>query len=177
MVQYARSAQTRGTFGQSSRHVGRDAMDTSGAQTKRADCGRSSRVVVVPRRWDQPPGQEPGGTEANKPGTPARARSKPKTIVQGMPDRPVTCGDYARVLFCFRTRGCGRIGARHSLRPRSEGQRFAEPGQDRAAGTGNRAADVKVQRCCKREMNFDPVATIFGRPSQSNWRARHDSNV
>jgi YD repeat-containing protein len=38
---------------------------------------RSSCVVVVPRRWDQPPGQEPGGTEANKPGTPARAQSKP----------------------------------------------------------------------------------------------------
>src|ERR1041385_5185139 len=39
--------------------------------------GRPSRVVVVPRRWDQAPGQESGATEANKPGTPAGARSKP----------------------------------------------------------------------------------------------------
>src|ERR1700751_466222 len=43
-------------------------------------------------------------------------------------------------LFVFRTRGCGRIGARHSLRPLFSGaQGFAEPGQDRAAGTDNRA--------------------------------------
>ena len=35
------------------------------------------RALAFPRRWDQPPGQEPGGTGTSKPGTPGRARSKP----------------------------------------------------------------------------------------------------
>jgi hypothetical protein len=39
--------------------------------------GRSSCVVVVPRRWDQACRAIRRATEANKPGTPARARSKP----------------------------------------------------------------------------------------------------
>ena len=40
--------------------------------------GRPSRVVLIPRRWDQPLGlKSPGGTVAKKPGTPRRARSKP----------------------------------------------------------------------------------------------------
>jgi hypothetical protein len=40
--------------------------------------GRPSRVVPIPRRWDQPLGlKSPGGTVAKKPGTPRRARSKP----------------------------------------------------------------------------------------------------
>src|SRR5689334_19982837 len=40
--------------------------------------GRRSRVVVVPRRWDQVfAGEAREATEAIKPGTPARARSKP----------------------------------------------------------------------------------------------------
>jgi len=36
---------------------------------------RSSRVVLSPRRWGQPPGHEPGGTVAKKPASPGRARS------------------------------------------------------------------------------------------------------
>src|SRR5690348_17617391 len=40
------------------------------AVDERSSCGRRSRVVPMPRRWHQPPGQEPGGTEAIKPGTP-----------------------------------------------------------------------------------------------------------
>jgi hypothetical protein len=54
-----------------------------------ARCARNGRTVKpcgpVPRRWGQPLGQEPGGTGANKPGTPRRARSSRKTIAQGMP--------------------------------------------------------------------------------------------
>jgi len=61
----------------SSRFVVRAAMDAIGSQAMRNRCVRSSRVVVVPRCWDQARGQVPGATEANKPGTPARARSKP----------------------------------------------------------------------------------------------------
>jgi hypothetical protein len=35
--------------------------------TSEADRGRPSRVVLISRRWDQSPGQEPGGTVAKKP--------------------------------------------------------------------------------------------------------------
>jgi hypothetical protein len=52
-------------------------MDAVVPQDVRRNRVRSSRVVLIPRRWDQPPGQTPGGTGANKPGTPGRARSKP----------------------------------------------------------------------------------------------------
>jgi hypothetical protein len=57
--------------------AGRDAMDASGAGRRHAACGRRRRVVLSPRRWGQVPGQKPGATEANKPGTPGRARDKP----------------------------------------------------------------------------------------------------
>jgi hypothetical protein len=37
--------------------------------------GRPSRVVLIPRRWDQVLGDDPRAMEAIKPGTPGRARS------------------------------------------------------------------------------------------------------
>jgi hypothetical protein len=48
---------------------------------------------------------------ATKPGSPGRARRKPlKPFARGMPGTTgVTCGGLTRVLFVFRTRGCGRI--------------------------------------------------------------------
>ena len=52
--------------------------------------------------------------------SPERARRKPlKPFARGKPDLPArTCGDFARVLFCFCARGCGcAIGIRLSLRP------------------------------------------------------------
>ena len=86
MIQHARSVSARGALGLSSPNVRRNAMDAVVSQEVRHSCVRSSRVVPIPRRWDQPLGQEPGGTVANKPGTPRRARSSRKTIAQGMPD-------------------------------------------------------------------------------------------
>jgi hypothetical protein len=60
-------------------------------KTSDADADERNRVVLIPRRWDQPPGlaisaltgrtrREPGGTEANKPGTPRRARISRKPL-------------------------------------------------------------------------------------------------
>jgi hypothetical protein len=49
--------------------------------------GRSSRVVLSPRRWGQASQKRfRKATVANKPGTPGRSRSSRKTIAQGMPD-------------------------------------------------------------------------------------------
>ena len=113
-------------------------MDASGAQTMCAGGGRSSRVVLSPRRWGQVVRDDRSATVANKPDTPGRARSSRKEpscrecrIVSA------TCGDYAcgpPTLFC--PRGCGCASARHSLRPlSSEGHGFSQsPGAIRAAG-------------------------------------------
>src|SRR5581483_6027909 len=55
-----------------------------------------------------PPGHEPGGTEANKPETPRRARSSRSNHCAGSAGAfRLTCGDYARVLFCFAREAAG----------------------------------------------------------------------
>ena len=66
-------------------NAGQDAVAACFAHGVRGRSGRSSRVVLSPRRWGQAPGQEPGATGANKPGTPRRARSSRRTIAQGVP--------------------------------------------------------------------------------------------
>ena len=94
-------------------------MDAGGAQDERAAGGRQKRVVLAPRRWGQPLGlKSPEGTGAKKPGTPRRARHKPKTIAQGVSDRfdvPVmTC---VRSFHPFARKTAGAVSIRHSLRP------------------------------------------------------------
>jgi hypothetical protein len=72
--------------------------------------GRRSRVVLTPRRWCQVFvesnfRESDGGKRARSPG---RARSKPINHRAGNAGSSWrTCGNYARVLFLFRTRGCG----------------------------------------------------------------------
>src|ERR1700742_1748727 len=78
---------------------------------------RSSRVVLSPRRWGQAAGQKPGATEANKPGTPGRARSSRKAIAQGVPDVSASPDYLVRVLLFFAHKPAGAASARHSLRP------------------------------------------------------------
>src|SRR5262249_15546651 len=79
-----------GRYGQSSRNVGRDAMDVWTAPDERGPRVRRNRVVPMPRRWHQVMGDDPRTTEAIKPGTPdgtpGRARISRNTIAQGMPD-------------------------------------------------------------------------------------------
>jgi hypothetical protein len=59
----------------------------------------------------------PPATVANKPGRRGEHEISRKTIARGMPgDSGVTVVTNARVYY-HTTRGCGRIGARHSLRP------------------------------------------------------------
>src|SRR6201999_2599717 len=64
---------------------------------------RSSRVVLIPRRWNQVNRDDLFATGANKPGTPRRARSNRKPIAQGVPDRfgqpVVTTCSYAAYPF------------------------------------------------------------------------------
>jgi hypothetical protein len=62
-------------------------MDAVVTQDVRHGHVRSSRVVLIPRRWDQVLSIKVDETTgANKPGTPGRARSSRKTIAQGVPE-------------------------------------------------------------------------------------------
>src|SRR6266446_2199401 len=55
--------------------------------------------------------EEAQATVSNKPGHRGEHEVSRKTIARGMPGLlRCTCGDYARVLYLFRTRGCGCIG-------------------------------------------------------------------
>jgi hypothetical protein len=53
---------------------GGDAMDADGTQDERGASGRRSRVVLIPRRWDQVRGAIPRATVAIKARTPGRSR-------------------------------------------------------------------------------------------------------
>jgi len=87
-----------------------------GAVDERADLGRRSRVVLMPRRWHQVGNDcfcNRAGDGDNKARSPGRARRKPlKPIVRGMPDRfRPACGDYARMLFSFAYEAVGAADA------------------------------------------------------------------
>jgi hypothetical protein len=74
---------------------------------------RSSRVVLIPRRWDQVLSMMiDKATGASKPGTPGRARYKPSNHRAGNAGLfRRTCSDYLLVcclpLFCTQGCGCG----------------------------------------------------------------------
>jgi hypothetical protein len=75
----------------SATNAGQVAVAAGCSQGVRATGGRSSRVVLSPRRWGQV-SRSREATGANKPGTPGRSRSSRKTIAQGKPGCPgCTC--------------------------------------------------------------------------------------
>jgi hypothetical protein len=67
-------------------NAGRDAVAACVAHGVRERGGRSSRVVLSPRRWGLSLQAILQATGASKPGTPGRSRSSRSTIAQGMPD-------------------------------------------------------------------------------------------
>jgi hypothetical protein len=69
----------------SSRSVARVVMDALGAAGECTEGVRSSCVVLIPRRWDQSPGQKPGGMVAKTPGHQGERGVSRKAIAQGMP--------------------------------------------------------------------------------------------
>jgi hypothetical protein len=117
-----------------------------------------------------------------------------KTIAQG---RPVcfrcTCGDYARVLFCFAREAAGALATRLSLRPLFIEARtvFAKPRADHAAGmrscgpsfrgdAKHRARNLEIPRCAIAHLrsganapsrNDDPL-TVVGNLKKLNLRTR-----
>ena len=117
--------------------------------------GRRSRVVLVPRRWDQPPDQKPGGTEANKPGTPGSARISRKTIAQGMPDVLALPVVTAACFFCLQAgHGCGLHPAFPAPSSSSRATHVASLGHERAA---RMRKCVSSLRGAKRQSNPDYI--------------------
>ena len=106
---------TRGAL-RTSRNAGRDAVDAaaSGEQERAGrmmltrtakSCGSDAPMLASSLR------EEAQATVSNKPGHRGEHEVSRKTIARGMPgDFRCDRGDYARVLFSFRTRGCGCIG-------------------------------------------------------------------
>jgi len=68
------------------------------------------------------------------PVTKESAKETVKTIAQGRPVFPVTCSDYARMLFHFACEAAGAAGTRLSLRPLFlEGKSMQDSGANVAA--------------------------------------------
>src|ERR1700755_3091199 len=116
--------------------------------------------------WSCPPDagvnprvEEPGETEANKPGTPGRSRSSRKTIAQGVPDvfRP-----YLSILCAFSFfahKPAGAASARCSLRPRFSGDTDdASPGRKCAAGM--RKCVLVIARSAATKQSISPLASL-----------------
>jgi hypothetical protein len=62
-------------------------MDAVVSQDVRHSCVRSSRVVLIPRRWDQASGDYPFAMVAKEPGHQGERGVSRKAIAQGVPER------------------------------------------------------------------------------------------
>jgi hypothetical protein len=104
--------------------------------TRARACGRQSRVVLTPRRWRQVRGGIRETTETKEPELRGEHEISRKPLRAGMPgDFRWTCGDYARVLFTFCTRGCGCIGRPAFPTPSSGRMSSCMTRTQRAAGS------------------------------------------
>ena len=137
----------------------RDAVDASRAIDERVRYGRPSRVVPIPRRWNQALRDERKATVANKPGAPRRSRISRKAIAQGTP----VVSAALWFLACAKCTFLCTQGSR--VRPASgtpcalciEGDViFARLGRGRAAGTRTRSpGERRVRRSSKSEGGSD----------------------
>ena len=112
---FAPPARTRGAS-RSSRNVGRDAMDVSARLTSAVDADGKTAWSWSPDAGIKFASDDLRATVATKPGTPGRARHKPKTIAQGVPVDPAEPVVTAACFFVCR-RAMGEVITRHSLHP------------------------------------------------------------
>jgi hypothetical protein len=81
-----RPASSRGAFRDRHGRRARDAVDASGARDECTECGRRSRVVLIPRRWDQVGGRKFRRRRwQESPVTGEITKETVKTIARGMP--------------------------------------------------------------------------------------------
>ena len=108
---------------------------------RRAACrGRSSRVVLIPRRWDQACRDDRQATGANKPGTPGRARSSRKE-----PSRRECRSDFGvPVLACVRRFRSARKAVGAFVHPAFPAPSFRRGTRICKTRTRNRAAGLRL---------------------------------
>src|SRR5665213_3247243 len=100
-------------------------MDAVAPRTNGVDCGRRSRVVLMPRRRHQASRKYPRGDGDKKARSPGRVRNKPlKPSRAGMPGVPVRPWRLTRVLTTLRARGCGCNGHPAFPTPSFQGERL-----------------------------------------------------
>jgi len=126
------SRSARGALRDRHERWARDAMDAITLPDVRCDGGRPSRVVLIPRRWDQARGPVHERRWLTSPEHRGEHEAAVKTIAQGRPGRSgQTCGEFARVVFSFPREAAGAASARSSLRPLiSGGTSTAKLGQN-----------------------------------------------
>ena len=80
------SCPTEGAYARSPRTLGQDAVDAWVSRGERRKCVRRSRVVLIPRRWDQVGGSIRQRRWLTSPDTGESTIISRRPIVQGMPD-------------------------------------------------------------------------------------------
>jgi hypothetical protein len=104
---------------------------------------RSSRVVLIPRRWDQVAREIALTTGASKPGTPGRARSSRKPIAQGMPVVPAHLYRLVGIfLSAHKACGCGQRPAFPAPSGFSRGTRFSAFARRASAGQAHHPGEM-----------------------------------
>src|SRR5712672_4198008 len=103
-------------------------------------CGSDAPMLASSLR------EEAQATVSNKPGHRGEREVSRKTIARGMPGLlRCTCGDYARVLCLFRTRGCGCIG-----RPAFPAPSIVKSGETVLQNSGTSCREIaEVRRHCE----------------------------
>jgi hypothetical protein len=108
--------------------------------------GRSSRMVLTPRRRRQALRKHPQGDGDKKARSPGRVRNKPlKPIARGMPDcfgEPVVTTLVCS--FCFACEAAGASRTRYALRPLLSGVTFGKARAGHAAGTRSRVTSADI---------------------------------
>jgi hypothetical protein len=96
---------------------------------------------------------------SNKPGHRGEREVSRKTIARGMPGRSgVTVVTMLVCFVLFRTRGCGALGARHSLRPLIGGREVQSKTRAKCAA-GSRSRILASLRGAERRSN--PLSPLF----------------
>ncbi len=114
----------------------RDAMDVLASPDERRGRGRSSRMVLISRRWDQACGRIHGRRGLTSPAPRGEYEAAVNTIAQGMSDRfdvpVVTC--LRAFLICTQGCGCGQASGIPCALVFFRGRSLCKTRANRAAG-------------------------------------------
>ena len=134
-------------------------MDALLLPDERCERGRPSRMVLIPRRWDQAlAGRSRGRWWLTSPVHQGEYEAAVNTIAQGMSDRFGVPVVTTRVLSTFAHEAAGAPDTRHSLRPLVfEGDLLQDSLQDSGASCrGNAKVCSYFRHCEERKRRSNP---------------------